>query len=62
MNALKCPEFSCDAKVEEEQLKELVSEQTYIKYCRFQNNKKVAADKMLFFCPTVDCESVITLR
>ena len=59
---IRCPQVGCGQKASEEEIARIISEDSYTKYKKFQNNKKVQMDKNLFFCPTRDCEEVLDKR
>ena len=59
---LKCPEYGCDTIPTEDEVKELLANDQYSKYKKFNNNRRVAQDKNLFFCSTPNCEEVFDVR
>ena len=58
---LKCPEFNCELKPTDDEVKKAVSAQTYEKYQQFQNDLKVLLDQETIFCGTPDCKGVLNL-
>jgi len=59
---LKCPQFGCGTTPSEEEVKAIISSDSFSKYQKFINNQRVARSKNLFFCPSPDCESVIDTK
>ena len=59
---LVCPQYGCTVKPTIEEIKNIISDDCFAKYKKFQQNKMVLRDKNLFFCPTRDCESVLNRK
>ena len=57
---LKCPEFECKVHASEAEIKELLETDCFQKFLKFRRNKEVAADANLMFCPTPNCEGVLS--
>ena len=60
--ALKCPQWGCDTKPTEEEIQQIINENCYRKFKRFQLNTMVAQDKDLMFCTSPNCENVLDKR
>ena len=59
---LKCPEYECQTKPTEEEVKSIINDNCFLKYKKFQLNQKVMMDKNLMFCTTADCEEVLAVQ
>lgn len=58
---LKCPQFGCETKPTQDEVKNIISEDCFKKFQKFQLNRKVATDKNLLFCSKIGCENVLNV-
>ena len=56
---LKCPEASCQVKPSIEEVKNIISGDSFAKFIKFQNNTLVAQNSHLIYCSTPDCETIL---
>jgi ariadne-1 len=59
---LKCPEVGCGQMPTEEEVKDMLENDCFEKYVKFNNNLRVAINKNLYFCPTPNCEEVHDIK
>mmetsp|Transcript_14468 Transcript_14468/g.21996 ORF Transcript_14468/g.21996 Transcript_14468/m.21996 type:complete len:510 (-) Transcript_14468:53-1582(-) len=57
---IPCPEYKCNRKVSQEEIKKSVNDSTYIKYLKFKRNREIAADSNKRWCITPDCPGILT--
>ena len=59
---LRCPQAGCETKPTPEEVEQIISEDCFKKFSKFQLNRKVAIDKNLIFCSKVECENVLSVK
>ena len=60
--SLKCPEYGCEVRPTEEEVRGMIDAGCFEKYKKFNLNTKVAKDKNLIFCSTPDCGEVLNIK
>lgn len=59
---LICPDLSCKKQIWEEDIQQLVTEELYGKYIRFDLYNQVNADENLTWCPVTECGGVAKIK
>jgi len=56
---IKCPDTSCDTKVQPHEIQAIVSEEVYNKYLHFHSIATLKLDPTSRWCPRPDCETIV---
>lgn len=56
---LKCPEYTCQARASEQEIKAIIDGDCFAKFKKFQANLLVAQNSNLIFCSTPNCETIL---